>query len=367
MSIYQKRIEKLQEKMQGEGIECLFLSPSVNLNYLTGYGAKMDERLVLFVLPTKGEGFFVAPKLYEAFITKTPIRNNVFWGDQEDPFQMLLEEINKRGMGITCVALENSMPAAFILPIQTKMEKTDFCLANDLFESLRKIKSKTEIEKLKNSATLIDNILKKVILEKDWIGRTEKELAATLEQEMKQQGMEGPSFSPIIATGSNSASPHHKTGTDKILKNQPLLMDFGGLVDGFCSDMSRTIFLGDEPDEFFLEIYEIVLEAQKKGIEAVRPKVSAESIDKVVRDYIISKGYGDFFIHRTGHGIGMEVHESPYIVEGNKEILEPGMLFSIEPGIYLPGKFGVRIEDIVLVTDTGCQVLNQFPKKPYFG
>lgn len=364
MSIYFNRIQKVQEKMIGQGIDCLFLSPSINLKYLTGYEAKMDERLVLLILPSKGEPVFVAPKLYEAFVATTPIDHKVFWEDQDNPHEIVLREMKKCGMASGSIATENSMPAAFIVPLQAQLPATTFGLANHLFEDLREIKNNAEIELLKKSAHIIDNILKKVILEKEIIGRSEAELAAELEYEMKRSGMEGPSFSPIIASGANSASPHHKTGLDSIKENQPLLMDLGGIWNGFCSDMSRTIFLGNQPDELFMKVYEIVLGAQKKGIEAVGPNVSAESIDAIVREEITRNGYGDYFIHRTGHGIGMEVHETPYIVAGNDGILKPGMLFSIEPGIYLPGKFGVRIEDIVLVTDTGCQVLNQFTKNP---
>ena len=193
-------------------------------------------------------------------------------------------------------------------------------------------------------------------------GMKEIEVKELLEAELKNQGMSNPAFDTIIGSGPNSALPHYTAG-DRVLKaGDSVVIDFGGVYQGYNSDMTRTIMLGKATEEY-RDVYEIVKEAQKRAIETVKPGVKASEIDAAARSYIAGKGYGDYFIHRTGHGIGMEVHEEPYISDISKSILQPGMVFSIEPGVYLPGKFGVRIEDLVMVTETGVEVLNKYTKE----
>jgi Xaa-Pro dipeptidase len=179
---------------------------------------------------------------------------------------------------------------------------------------------------------------------------------------MKNQGLSGPSFDTIIGSGPNSALPHYTAG-DKVLNpGDSIVIDFGGMYQGYCSDMTRTVMLGKATSEY-KEVYEAVKGGQLRALEAVKPGMKASDIDAAARNYITEKGYGDYFIHRTGHGIGMEVHEEPYINNISDTVLQPGMVFSIEPGVYLPGKFGVRIEDLVMVTETGVEVLNKFSKE----
>ena len=362
MEIYQKRLSQVQEKINDRDLEALLIPPSTNLRYLTGYTALPDERLLLLVIPAEGEPFFVAPELYQAHIEKTPIKEVVYWKDEDQPIQLFSDEMEKRELSTGQVAVESELPALFLLPIQQTLPNLELKLEGEIFSELRMIKDRKETELIGKAGALTDQVLSKVINGTNWVGKTERELATALEFELKNFGMGGLSFEPIIATGPNGASPHHKTGDTVIKENQAVIVDFGGIYQGYCSDMSRTFYFGD-PDDKFKEVYQIVKEAQQLAVDNVKPGMTAEEVDKLARDYIEEKGYGEYFIHRTGHGLGMDCHETPYIVKGNDIELEPGMVFSIEPGIYIPGEFGVRIEDIVVVTENGCQAFNNYPKR----
>ncbi|GAB6138050.1 M24 family metallopeptidase [Halanaerobaculum tunisiense] len=363
MGIYQQRIEKTQKLINQQNIDYLLVAPSTNLRYLTGYAGESHERFFMLVLPKTGEPFFIAPKLYKSQIEETPIKEAVFWQDEDDkPLELLNQKLTTKKLLQATVGVTNEMPAVFLLPLQEKLQKSEFTLINDIFTELRIKKDKRERELLTKASQLTDEVLKKVINSRDWIGQTEQELATTLEFELKQVGMEDLSFKPIVGVGANGALPHHVTGQDEIEEGKAIVIDFGGVYNGYCSDMTRTICFG-QPSDKLKEVYQIVLRAQQLAEEYIQPGVTAQEVDQVARNYITEQGYGDYFIHRTGHGIGMDCHEDPYIVQGNNQKLKPGMAFSVEPGIYLPKKFGVRIEDLVLVTDNGCQVLNSYPKK----
>jgi Xaa-Pro dipeptidase len=226
---------------------------------------------------------------------------------------------------------------------------------------LRKHKTADEADKMRKSSELADKAVSNII-PKIKAGMKETEVRDMLEAELKQLGFSNPSFETIIGSGPNSALPHYTAGDRVLQQGDSIVIDFGGIYQGYCSDMTRTVMLGKAAPEY-REVYETVKEGQKKAAEAVKPGMKASDIDAAARNYISEKGYGEYFIHRTGHGIGLEVHEEPYISNVSETILEPGMVFSIEPGIYLPGKFGVRIEDLVLVTETGAEVLNKYTKE----
>ncbi|OGO79438.1 MAG: hypothetical protein A2Y23_06935 [Clostridiales bacterium GWB2_37_7] len=214
---------------------------------------------------------------------------------------------------------------------------------------------------MRNASHTADKALQN-ILQNIKAGMTETAVRDMLEAEMKNLGAAGPSFQTIIGSGPNSALCHYGTGDRVLQEGDSLVMDFGCVMDNYCSDMTRTIVIGQASDKF-KSVYAILKRAQQNAIDKVKPGVKASEVDYAARKYISDKGYGDYFIHRTGHGIGLEVHEMPYITESSEVILKPGMIFSVEPGIYLNGEFGIRIEDLVMVTEDGAEVLNQFSKE----
>jgi Xaa-Pro aminopeptidase len=230
-------------------------------------------------------------------------------------------------------------------------------LASEIIGPLRMRKSKEEIDYLREAASIADAVLHEVLGE-GIEGLTELELAAQLEYEMKKRGAEELAFETLVASGPNSAFPHHRAQDRVIEEGDVVVIDYGCRFNGYHSDTTRTVVCG-VPSTKVEEVYRVVQRAQEKAVQAIRPGIAAEEIDRVAREEIAQAGFGDNFIHRTGHGIGLEVHEAPFIVAGNRQLLEPGMTFSVEPGIYISGEFGVRIEDIVLVTDDGVERLNR--------
>ncbi|GMA58588.1 hypothetical protein GCM10025858_30910 [Alicyclobacillus sacchari] len=226
---------------------------------------------------------------------------------------------------------------------------------------LRVKKDLTELELLRAASRQADDVVC-AVKQHIRLGVSERELARTLESLWQSVGAEGMSFPPIVATGAHAAEPHHEPGVTGIEPGHAVIVDTGGVFHRYCSDITRTFIVG-EPSPQLRDVYECVLAANLAGIAAVKPGVTLGEIDDVVRGVIERAGYGSYFTHRTGHGVGLDIHEAPFVVGGNEQVLEPGMVMSIEPGIYLPGQFGVRIEDLVAVTETGAEVLNQAPKR----
>jgi D-alanyl-D-alanine dipeptidase len=248
------------------------------------------------------------------------------------------------------------MWAVHLLGAQRLRSSVRFVAAAPILSTLRAVKDDDEIELLQRAARGADEAFRH-LAESRLEGLREEEVAVLLGSLLRENGHDTVAFT-IVGSGPNGASPHHEPGARPIRAGDPVVLDFGGRVGGYCSDISRTVCVG-EPPKGFEEIYEVVREAQETAFQAVRPGIRATEIDAAARSVIESAGYGERFIHRTGHGIGLEEHEAPWIASDNEQALEPGMCFSIEPGIYLEGRFGVRIEDIVTVTDDGAQRLNR--------
>lgn len=337
-------------------MDALLITPGPDLRYLTGYDAIALERLTCLVVPAHGTASLIAPKLEVAAAQASPLGQLdvpiVEWGETQNPYAMVAEMLPTA----TTVAVSNSMVARAVLQLRDAMPAVHQRLAGDILRTLRMVKSAAELAELRHAGHAIDRVHEQVatLLRP---GRTEREIGEDIAEAILAAGHETVDF-VIVASGPNAASPHHDLSDRRIEVGDVVVVDIGGtLPSGYCSDSTRTYAVGHAPGEF-LQHYAVLQEAQQRAVNAVRPGVSAESIDEAAREPIVAAGFGDAFIHRTGHGIGLETHEDPYIVSGNTEVLVPGMVFSIEPGIYLPGRHGARIEDIVAVTADGVEPLN---------
>ncbi len=343
------------------GVDALLLTPGADLRYLTGYDALPLERLTCLVLPASGDPTLVVPLLERPAALASPAGRLgievIGWAETEDPYAVVSRLLHEAlGTMPDSVGLGNRMWAEQVLRLRTVMPGADQGLAGEVLRGLRMTKSAAEIEALREAAEAIDRVHARM---GEWlrVGRTEREVGRDIAEAIVAEGHQQVNF-VIVGSGPNGASPHHDTGDRVIESGDPVVVDIGGATrDGYCSDSTRVYTVGRPPAEF-LAYYEVLLAAQVAACEAVRPGVTPESVDAAARDLIGDAGFGDLFVHRTGHGIGLEEHEEPYIVAGNREPLAAGACFSIEPGIYLPGKHGARIEDIVVVTGDGVERLN---------
>ena len=360
-NVYSERIDRIREGMAEKGIDVFLLNPSSNLFYLTGYGIGPDERLFLFVLPKEGEPFILSNILYREQLKPLQVKDQVFWKDGEDPFGLLSREIKKRNIRVQTAALEAQIPALFTLPLSDVFSGARFVLGSSLIEPMRRIKNESELELIRRACRESDRALA-VLIEKGaaWIGRTEADFCRELAAEFSGGGLV--SFDASVQAGANAAIPHYATGTARIKKGNCLLVDFWGSFNGYYTDCTRTFHFG-RPEPEFEKIYAIVLEAHLAAQDKARPGNALEAPDIAARSVIEKNGYGEYFTHRTGHGLGIDVHEGESVNTGVKALIEPGMVFSIEPGIYLPGRFGVRIENLVAIGGAGPEVLHKFPRE----
>jgi Xaa-Pro aminopeptidase len=360
------RLDKAAAAAAAAGIDALLLTPGADLRYLTGYDALPLERLTCLVLPATGPATLVVPRLEHPAAVASPAGrlgiDIVGWGETEDPYTLVARLLHEALSTMPdSLAVGNRMWAEQVLRFRAVMPGADLSLAGGVLRTLRMRKSPAEVEALRAAAEAIDRVHARM---GEWlrVGRTEREVGRDIADAIVAEGHKSVNF-VIVGSGPNGASPHHDTGDRVIEDGDPVVVDIGGSTDeGYCSDNTRMYAVGTPPAEF-LAYYEVLLAAQVAACAAVRPGVTPESVDAAARDLITEAGYGDYFVHRTGHGIGLEEHEEPYIVAGNTEPLEAGACFSIEPGIYLPGQHGARIEDIVVATETGVERLNTISRK----
>ncbi|WP_431953049.1 M24 family metallopeptidase [Actinacidiphila sp. bgisy167] len=353
-----QRLELARKAAADAGLDALLVTPGPDLRYLTGYHAHLTERLVCLALPVLGDPFLAVPHLERPGAEASPLGalgvEVVGWGETEDPYALVARRLPP---GIARVAVDNHMWAEKVLAFRAALPGAEQSLAGDLLREARMRKSPAEIDALRRAAGAIDRVHRRM---GEWLraGRTEREVARDVAEAVLEAGHTTVDF-VIVASGPNGASPHHEISDRVIRAGDPVVVDIGGTTpEGYCSDSTRTYAVG-EPHAAFREMYEVLRRAQHAQTDAVRPGITAEELDAVGRDIIAAAGFGEHFIHRTGHGIGLETHEEPYIVAGSSRPLEPGMAFSVEPGIYLPDRFGARIEDIVVCTPEGGERLNQ--------
>jgi Xaa-Pro dipeptidase len=359
--LYRARLEKTRALMLEREVDVFFVSPSPNLRYLTGYAVHGDERLFLLVLPVRGEPFALVNALYRDQAAVMPVPALVSWADGEDPVPLLKREIARHAVPVRRAALEPSLPALFSVPLGRAFPETEFVLGSPLTNPQRQYKDSGELDTIRRASALADKALGELIARGDyWLGKTERDFGDELALLLRGAGFE--TSASIVAVGANAAVPHHVTGDTPIQRGKGLLVDFWGCLDGYFTDCSRTFFVG-RPDAEFEKVHRIVLEAHLAAEAKACPGNLMEDVDAAARSVIEGYGYGRYFTHRTGHGIGMEDHEGASAAPGDKTPVEPGMVFSIEPGIYLPGKLGVRIENLVAVGESAPEVLHRYPRE----
>lgn len=351
----QERVKKVLDKMREKQVPQLVISDPTTIFYLTGKMIHPGERILALVLKETGDHALVIAKIF-------PLEDNLgipldFVEDTEDGVARVLSHLNPNEI----IGIDKNWPAHFLLRLMTLSGSTNFVNGSELTDAVRAIKDDSEIELMRQASAANDEAMARLQgLIPD--GLTEEEMAERLLAIYKELGHSGIAFSPIVAYGANGADPHHENDDSRVKEGDSIILDIGGVKDGYCSDMTRTVFYKSVPEKS-QEVFEIVLEANKRAISLVKPGVKFSEIDAAARDYITEKGYGEYFTHRTGHFIGIECHEAGDVSAINETVAEPGMIFSVEPGIYIPGEVGVRIEDLIVVTEDGYENLNNHPKE----
>ncbi|WP_049925574.1 M24 family metallopeptidase [Halopiger goleimassiliensis] len=372
---YEDRLEACRLGLERVDADLCVTFPGPNLTYLTGFAESPSERHLLLFVPRAGDPTIVAPEMYAAQLESLPIADLAIetWADDDDPVvlvERVLEDYGLETGRSRTVLLDDRLWETFSQDLRSVLPEASFGLASAVLEDLRVRKDAVELEALRRAGAIADRVSLEIRSRgTDLVGATEAAVAAEIERLLAAEGGGEPAFETVVASGPNGARPHHHTGDREIQHGDPIVLDFGAFVEAdlpggtgrYPGDQTRTIVVGDPPEEYE-RVHEVVAAAQAAAVEAIEPGVTAGAIDAAAREVVADAGYGDAFVHRTGHGVGLEVHEPPYVVAGNDRELEPGMVFSVEPGVYLEGRFGVRIEDLVVVTEDGAERLNDSPR-----
>jgi Xaa-Pro aminopeptidase len=353
-SVYLDRLARARTLMSELDIDVVLLSVGHDLPYLTGYLAMPLERLTMLVLPREGDATLVIPRLEAPRVVEQP---GVFalcpWGETDDPVALVAE---LAGSARTA-AIGDQTWARFVVDLLPRMSGVTFRRAVEVIGPMRMRKDAAEVEALVAAGAAADRVAAQLHGgEIPLVGRTEAQVSADISARLISEGHDKVNFA-IVAAGENAASPHHHAGPRLIAPGDIVLCDFGGTMNGYCSDITRCVHLGEPPADI-AEAYGVLLDAQQAAVAVGAVGTPCEEIDRTARRVIAEAGFGDYFIHRTGHGIGMEEHEDPYMVEGNGRPLEDGHAYSVEPGIYVPERWGMRLEDIVIATADGPRAIN---------
>jgi Xaa-Pro aminopeptidase len=356
--VFADRLERARQSMRAQGVDVALLSLGLDMPYLTGYNAMPLERLTMLVLPAHGDATIVVPGLEAPRVTLMPgVFTLLPWSETEDPVAITARLVKESTPESRVIAVGDQMWARFLVDLMPMLSSTQYRRSVDVIGSLRMRKDQAEIDALRAAGAAVDRIAGELQAGRiPLVGRTEAQVSADLSARILAEGHDVVNFA-IVAAGENAASPHHHPGSRVIQKNEIVLCDFGGTMNGYCSDITRCVFTGDIASDV-AEAYAVLFEAEAAAVKAATIGTPCEEVDAVARRIITAAGFGDYFIHRTGHGIGLDAHEDPYIVSGNSLPLEAGHAFSIEPGIYLPGKWGMRLEDIVVATTNGPDPMN---------
>ena len=352
----QARIDQVTQHMRQHHLEQLILSDPATIFYLTGHWILPGERLLVLALSLSRQPRLFLNALFPLALPEDSELELHYFNDTDDSVAFLAEHLEDTGE----IGVEKTWPACFLLPLMAALPHANFVNGSFAVDEVRMLKDSTEQAAMREASRLNDQAMAALTAEITG-GCSEQSLSRRLKELYETLGADSPSFTPIIGFGPNTALPHHDTGSALLQPGDAIILDIGCLKDHYCSDMTRTFFY-KTVSEKAKAVYDLVLKANLAAIAAVGPGVKFSEVDAAARKVIEDGGYGPFFTHRTGHSIGIEVHEHGDVSGINDALLKPGMIFSIEPGIYLQGEFGVRIEDLVLVTETGCEVLNHFSK-----
>ena len=355
VAVYSARVGRARAAMASAGVDALVLSVGSDLPWLTGYHAMPLERLTLLVLPREGDATLVIPRLEAPRVTPMPgVFSLAPWNETDDPIALSDRLLG----GAATVAVGEQMWSRFLVDLVNARPATRWVRSNVVMSDLRMRKDAAEVAALAAAAAAADRVAAQLHAgEIALVGRTEAQVSADISARLLAEGHDKVNFA-IVAAGENAASPHHHPGDRVIGRGEIVLCDFGGTMDGYCSDITRCVHTGPVPGDI-AEAYAVLHRAQAAGVAAGRVGQTCESVDAVTREVIAAAGYGEWFVHRTGHGIGMEEHEDPYMVSGNTLPIAPGHAYSVEPGIYVPGRWGMRLEDIVVATEEGPVALNK--------
>ena len=373
---YAARLTTCRDAIAARGFAALLIGVGPDLRYLTGFVGDPMERLTLLVIPRRGPVAFLVPRLEAAKAEAAPLAATgrveiVAFDETDDAAGMIARLLASAGAASAGaggeayargpIGLSDRLWAMHVLQLQRALPGRRFEPASAVLSDLRTVKDADEARLLRLAGQAADRTVEAIVAG-PLVGRTEAEVSREIRARLVEEGHDLADFA-IVGSGPNSASPHHDASDRAIRAGEPVVLDIGGTLAGYGSDTTRTIWVGGEagiePEPEFRDVYAVVREAQARATAEVRPGIPAERIDAAARDVIATAGYGEHFTHRVGHGIGLETHEDPYMVADNSTPLAPGMAFSIEPGIYLPGRWGVRLENIVLCTEAGSEILNR--------
>ena len=352
------RLERVYKEMEKQGLEQILVTDPHSIWYLTGIANEPYERLWVLYLSRKCKPILFANRLFNIpSIQEKPDLPEVVWhSDTDDAVQMIADRIEKEGT----LGIDKAWTAGFLIPLLEKCPGIRPVLSSDCVDYCRARKDEEE-RTLMREASRINDVVNRRARDYIKVGMTERQVADFIDNAYKEEGAEGPSFTTIVSFGANAADPHHEPDDTVLEANQNVLFDMGCKYKRYCSDMTRTFFSG-QPTEEESRVHDLVREANEKAEALIRPGTPICDLDRAAREHISAAGYGEYFNHRLGHFIGQTDHEKGDVSSANTEVCEPGMIFSIEPGVYLPGRFGVRVEDLVLVTEDGCEILNHEDK-----
>ncbi len=357
-AIYAARLHRAQAALHAHGLDYLFVGPSADLFYLTGLDVHQGDRMVLLVVHQEGPANLVMPRFEAEAVTNLPAQIHLApWDEQDNPVTLVTRLMQVPGGANECtVAVSDKLLAGFLLRLQAALPRAAFTNALKVLPPLRLIKDEAEIAGLREAGARADAAFEQ-FRRLTYVGRTERVLAREIADTLRDHGITA-DWGPIVGSGPNGAFPHHGYSDRVIEAGDLIVLDFGGHHRGYQADCTRTVAAGRLPEAEAQQVYELVRQGQEAAFQAAKPGITAEALDAVTRDLFTAAGYGQYFSHRLGHGIGLDNKEQPYIVAGNTQVLGPGMAFTLEPGLYLPGRFGVRIEDVVVLHKDGAERMN---------
>jgi Xaa-Pro dipeptidase len=357
--ICKDHITKIRAELKSANADCFFAFSGSNINYSSGCNIGPSDRLAAAIIPMDGEVAIISPGFEGERMRKEKLFGEVYtWEEDEDPFDLVASIFKKMGLTKSCIAVDDTLWFRVYERMKTDSPQVKWTNGIDVIKRARWRKSEDELQLMEKACEYAVKGMELAIKQFN-PGMTELDFSSIVSEKIYEVGkVHG---GALVQSGPNASFPHNPTTKRVMQVGDAVVLDFGCMYQGYCADISRTLLIGKVDDEV-KKCWQINKDAQQAAIDAVKPGVTCESIDKAARDYIDKKGYGKYFLHRTGHGIGMDGHEHPYIVNGNKEILEPGMCFTIEPGIYVANKFGMRIEDDVAVTESGPRLISKMKK-----